>query len=351
MPRLTLTLPLATAAATLLPLVIAPTAAEAATDSVAPTLRITAPAYGGTTGVRVTLAGTARDNVALRRVTISLDGRPAVLASGLTSWRRTFTVSEAWHTATVRATDLAGRTTSRWVRFKASPSGRLMPTKTYKNWRLAMSDTFSTPVREGQFPGAAYGRRWITYDDHHPAGRGYYMPSKVLSVHDGMLDFRLHTENGRALVAAAMPLIPGKDQTYGRYSVRFKADAVPGYSGIFMLWPRSERWPDDGEIDFVEGHLDGQMNGYMHYARPEGGQQSIRNLGAWNRWHTATVAWMPGLVRFYLDGTLVATSTKLVPRTDMHWVLQTGVVSDGPMPDPSRTAHVYIDWVKQWSRV
>jgi hypothetical protein len=39
-------------------------------------------------------------------------------------------------------------------------------------------------------------------------------------------------------------------------------------------------------------------------------------------WHTAVIEWMPTVMSFYLDGTLLMASTKRVP-TSMHWVLQT----------------------------
>jgi len=39
---------------------------------------------------------------------------------------------------------------------------------------------------------------------------------------------------------------------YGRYAIHFKADPVPGYKTSWLLWPDSEKWPQDGEIDFPE---------------------------------------------------------------------------------------------------
>jgi hypothetical protein len=34
--------------------------------------------------------------------------------------------------------------------------------------------------------------------------------------------------------------------------VRFKTDSMHGYKGAWLLWPASEVWPRDGEIDFPE---------------------------------------------------------------------------------------------------
>ena len=155
-------------------------------------------------------------------------------------------------------------------------------------------------------------------------------------------------------VAAEMPKLPNGQygQTYGRYSVRFKNDVIPGYASAWLLWPNSEVWPNDGEIDFPEASLFGgkTINAFSHYANASGGQDwfgsSTVMTGAW---HTATVEWAPGSVTFYLDGTKMGTSTTMTPSTAMHWVLQTET-SYGTVPDNATSGHVLIDWVAQWSK-
>jgi hypothetical protein len=214
-----------------------------------------------------------------------------------------------------------------------------------------MCDDFVTPVPLGSFPGTVYGATWVTYDDHHPdtAGKGLMMPSRVLSVHDGMLDFHLHSENGLPLGAAALPLLPsGTGQTYGRYSVRFRADPLPGFASAWLLWPDSEQWPSGGEIDFPEGELTSSVNAFMHYANPDGGQDAFPALGSWQGWHTATTEWNPGKVQFFLDGALKATSTTQVPTEPMHWVLQ-NETAYGAVPAATTAGHLLVDWVVQWS--
>ena len=59
---------------------------------------------------------------------------------------------------------------------------------------------------------------------------------------------------------------------------------------------------------------------------------------------TAAVEWMPGSIKFYLDGNLIGTSTKYVPSHPMHWVLQTETTLDGYVPADSVAGHVQIDW-------
>jgi len=74
----------------------------------------------------------------------------------------------------------------------------------------------------------------------------------------GVLDNVIHTENGVHMVSAPEPVIPGGNPgvPYGRYVVRFRSDAIAGYKTAWLLWPNSDNWPTDGEIDFPEGNLD-----------------------------------------------------------------------------------------------
>ena len=207
----------------------------------------------------------------------------------------------------------------------------------------------------GNFPGTVYRSTWSVYPDgwKDTSGKGVYMPSQVLSVHDGMLDFALHVVNGTPYVAAPVPILPGAGSggglTYGRYSVRYRADSAAGYKTAWLLWPDSGVWPGDGEIDFPEGNLNGTIGAYAHYANSAGGQDAFETSVTSSAWHTATTEWMPGRINFYLDGVLIGTSTHQVPTHAMHWVLQTETSLNGVNPDPSVTAHVYVDWVTAYA--
>ena len=236
-----------------------------------------------------------------------------------------------------------------------SPSGQSVPTGDLSGWKLAMTEDFTKNAAIGSFD-KVYASTIESYQDgwKDTSKNGTYMPSKVVSAHDGMMDYYIHTENGVHMVAAEMPKLPNGQygQTYGRYSVRFKNDVIKGYKSAWLLWPNSEVWPNDGEIDFPEANLDGDtIDAFMHHASASGGQDwfgsSTPMAGAW---HTATVEWAPGSVTFYLDGAKMGTSTTMTPSTAMHWVLQTETALDGSTPSDSSAGHVLIDWVAQWSR-
>ncbi len=245
------------------------------------------------------------------------------------------------------------------------PGSETMPVGDQPGWRQVFAEDFNDGnVPIGAFPGPVYGTRWSeNYFDGTPdtAGQqqktnsGYY-PSKVLSVHDGVLDMYLHTENGVSMGAAPAPKLektserPYNSQLYGRYSVRFSADALKGFKVAWLLWPDSEQWPQDGEIDFPEGDLAGFLFAAMHGTDPSGKAiDNFQTQSSFTSWHTATTEWSPGRVEFFLDGRSIGVSTSATPNKPMHYILQTeSCLPVCPLPETS--GHVYVDWVAIWAK-
>jgi hypothetical protein len=219
-------------------------------------------------------------------------------------------------------------------------------------WKLAFTDDFTTPVAPGEFPSKV-SSRWWAYGPgwSDTSGRGVYTPD-IISQHDGVLDVHLHTSGGKHRVAAIVPRLPGgsSDQLYGRYAVRFRADAVRGYKAAWMLWPKSDIWPGEGEIDFPEGDLDETMSAFMHRDGATRGsdQDAFPTSVTFTDWHTAVIEWSPSAVRFILDGKVIGTSTARIPNSPFHWVLQNETSLD-VVPSDSAAGHVLIDWVAIWS--
>jgi hypothetical protein len=216
-----------------------------------------------------------------------------------------------------------------------------------REWTSVFREDFHADAALGDFPGEAYADRFTVYPDgwSDTSGRGRYAPSRVLSVSNGRLQWDMHTADAVPLGAAVLPTLPTYGQTYGRYSVRFRAEPVSGFGLAFLLWPDSEKWPRDGEIDFPEGELSGTIKAVAHHADVRGTTDPFRLTATFTDWHVATVEWRPGAVTFLLDGEVVGTSTTAVPSRSMHWVLQTG--SDGPNPpDPAARARIEIDWLE-----
>jgi hypothetical protein len=227
-----------------------------------------------------------------------------------------------------------------------------MPRGDIAGWHQIFTDDFTEDVPLGSFPDAV-GDRWRAYPHGWPdtSKNGAYEPGKVVSVGNGLLDVHLHTENGVHMVAAVLPRLPnaqgsGGGITYGRYAIRFKSDAVAGYKTAWLLWPDSETWPRDGEIDFPEGNLNGTISAFMHRLNgtSESDQDAYSTDARYTSWHTAVIEWLPTRVTFILDGKVIGNSTSRIPNTPMHWVIQTETALDG-VPSDSAAGHVQIDWV------
>jgi len=253
------------------------------------------------------------------------------------------------------------------------PSGAPMPTGDLPGWKQVFADDFTTSVPTGGFSGckaaptlmastcsglspSVASQLWAYPDgwpDHHS---GVYEPSKVLSIHDGMLDYYLHSSGGTHMVAAVLPKITGGINggglQYGAYAIRFKADPLNGYKTAFLLWPDSEIWPEDGEIDFPEGGLNGTIGASMHYMGGTSlGQQDIYPTGdTYTGWNTAVIEWTPQVCRFILNGQIIGTSYSLIPSTPMHWVLQAETVNGTP-PADNVSGHIYIAWIVAYTPV
>ena len=252
------------------------------------------------------------------------------------------------------------------------PSGVPVPTGNLPGWKQVFRYDFQQKVPLGGFSGCTAGPTILrsncsglpqsvrsnlwAYPDGWPDGNtGKYLPSRVLSIHNGMLDYYLHTTGRVHAVAALVPKIPGAVKGnglhYGAYAIRFRANSIPGYKVAFLLWPDSEIWPADGEIDFPEGNLDRTVDAAMHF---QGGRSLIsqdvyRSNATFSSWHTAVIEWTPTKCRFILDGHVLGTSVSLIPSTPMHWVLQVQTVAGAP-PADRVAGHVEIAWITVYRR-
>jgi hypothetical protein len=231
-----------------------------------------------------------------------------------------------------------------------APSGQAMPVGDVPGLHQVFADDFTKTVPLGSFPAAVSSTWGNSYPDGwtDTSGAGTYMPSKVISVANGVMNMYLHTVNGVHMVAAPVPTLP--TMTYGRYVIRFKSDSIPGFKTAWLLWPDSEVWPRDGEVDFPEGSLNGTISGYVHHQGAISGsdQYAVDTPTTYTGWHTAQIDWLPTGVTFSLDGNVVGATTTRVPNTPMHWVIQTE--TDYGAPPAAAAGNVQIDWVTAYTR-
>ncbi|MGH8967420.1 MAG: hypothetical protein ACRDXB_19120, partial [Actinomycetes bacterium] len=203
----------------------------------------------------------------------------------------------AWHQLQSDSERVADRT----CRPRCAP----MPIGDLPGWSQVFAEDFVTDVPVGEFPGTVYGDSWRSFEDGRPdtSGNGVHMPSKVLSVRNGVLDMFVHTEDRAHLVSAAIPKVPAS--AYGRYSVRFRADLLAGYKTAWLLAPDTNEIPGYPEIGWPEGNLDETMSARRRYAGPDAGGDRFATSAKFTDWHVATTTWEPGKVTFELDGRVV----------------------------------------------
>jgi hypothetical protein len=229
----------------------------------------------------------------------------------------------------------------------SSVPGQAMPLGDLPGWHQVFADDFSTPAPTGTFSDCVTGLgvandycsgladtpyfiRWFAYPDGWlgtPA-TGIYAPSRGISVKYGALRYYLRT------------------LLYGRYVVRARWDPLSSYHISFLLWPDSNQWPRDGEIDYPEANMaSSDVSAFMHWQNGTSG----RDQDAYDvhidpqQWHTYEIDWLPSSVSFYLDGQRIGTSTTNVPDTPMHWVLQTNTAQH-IWPDDTEAGQVQMDW-------
>ncbi|MEW1957311.1 glycoside hydrolase family 16 protein [Kineococcus sp. NPDC059986] len=228
-----------------------------------------------------------------------------------------------------------------------------LPRRDLPGWRQVLAEGFDTDLAPGGFPGPAYSAHWAGYDGFPDSSGSFrYATKDVASVHDGVLDLHTRTQDGTALGAGVVALVNGDGtwggRSFGRYSVRFRADPGAGWGAAFLLWSDGDDW-HDGEIDFAEGMTTAtSVDAHNHdLTTPAANALSVFTPGTWDQWHTATVEWTPQAVTFFLDGRRTGSSAT-VPTKPLHLVLQT--VTGKTVPPADSQAHVLVDWVAAWER-
>ena len=211
-------------------------------------------------------------------------------------------------------------------------------------WHKVFSGTFASGysrkiwTRYGGTPRCCQATRWSR--SHLVARRG------VMSLET----YRDPAFAGR-WVSAGMSMGRSLNQTYGKWSVRFRMDTGGGIGMCMGLWPKNG-WPP--EIDFAEessqyGHR-GVETATLHYGA-HNSQVRSRVAANFTKWHVISVAWTPHRLVYLLDGKRWGEVTgNPVPHQPMHLFIQTHVGSNGSggvMPALTQSRHVglHIDWV------
>ncbi len=205
-------------------------------------------------------------------------------------------------------------------------------------------------VFSGNFDSGFSSKIWTRYNGVPTCCSTTRWSRSHLVAKGGVMQLQDYRESGR-WVSAGMSMGRSLNQTYGKWSVRFRMDRGMGVGMCIALWPKSG-WPP--EIDFAEessqyGNRHVQT-GTLHYG-PHNSQNHAQVTSDFSKWHVMSVEWTPRKLVYLIDGRRWHTITgSIVPHQPMHLIIQTHVGSNGQsggMPSTALKGHVdlHIDWV------
>jgi beta-glucanase (GH16 family) len=199
-------------------------------------------------------------------------------------------------------------------------------------WKLVWNDEFNTPANTPPNPnywgyeigdGTVNGIPGWGNDELE-----YYTKNSENAATDGNgnlvvtakeADGSLTCYYGPCRYTSARLLTKNKfEVAYGRIEARIKVPSGTGlWPAFWSLGTDIDRvgWPQSGEIDIMEnvGRLPNEIFGTIHGPGYSGGQSYGRNYDfgrpVADEFHTYTVEWQPGEIRWYVDGILYHSAT------------------------------------------
>jgi len=135
--------------------------------------------------------------------------------------------------------------------------------------------------------------------------------------------------------------------TFGYFEARIwlpgNSDDVPSDWPAF--WADGQDWPEDGEIDVLEG-LDGELCYHFHYTGGgPGGCTSV--VGSTSGWHTYAAYWQPENITYYYDTTLVGNISSGVTSQPMYLIVDFAI-SNTVSPPIIVPATLSVDYIRVW---
>lgn len=256
---------------------------------------------------------------------------------------------------------LAGAVLIRGADPQAAPAGTHGPTGIPGQWTMIFEDSFEgTKLSSAWCPGwfgkgvtppvnsledAAYSSSHVTL----PGGGAVHLsltdtPITVNGDRYGHTGALLSTNPSDGCHGAD----PGFQFTHG--AVEFRAWLPASAGGIAnwpALWATGQDWPEDGEIDVMEG-LGGDAA--VHYKSSEmvdSPDNGVDVPGKWTEgWHTFAATWEHDRVTYYYDGKPVWTITEGIADSPLYLVIDYTINES----QPATPATMKVDYVRVWQR-
>ena len=147
----------------------------------------------------------------------------------------------------------------------------------------------------------------------------YYKPENAI-VEDGKLIIQAKKEayNNRDYTSAKLFSRGKGDWKYGKFEASIKLPEGQGFWPAFWMMPTDGAygvWAASGEIDIMEakGRIPGVTSGTLHYGgawpnnKYTGSSQTFPQGQSIAQFHTYSIEWEPGEIRWYVDGELFQT--------------------------------------------
>lgn len=240
-----------------------------------------------------------------------------------------------------------------------------------------------TLVWQDEFDEASLNTsRWsvVTGDgcDQNNCGWGnneleWYQAANI-AVGSGLLTItaRQQQSNGKNFTSARLRTAGKGDWTYGRVDVRARLPLGQGIWPAIWMLPTDQAyggWAASGEIDIMElvGHEPDRVVGTLHYGgqwpnNKYSGAPYILESGTFaDDFHTFSIEWELGEIRWYVDGKLYQTQTQWSTTAApwpapfdkrFHLILNVAVGGNWPGNPDATTSFpqtMEIDWVRVYS--
>ncbi|HVL61568.1 MAG TPA: chitosanase, partial [Microbacterium sp.] len=164
------------------------------------------------------------------------------------------------------------------------------------------------PVIDGDefdYSGAPRSDKWSMYDGPGHDGNGIRSPD-AFSVANGVLTCYGDNVNGGTTGGMAFE----RNTKYVRIEWRVRTYSINPSGGgnryhpVLIMWPQSDRWPQDGEYDFYECDCDSGK--YEHYEHIPGNDGSAQEYDSFDldiqNWHNVAFEWSKTGIKGFVDG-------------------------------------------------
>ena len=229
-------------------------------------------------------------------------------------------------------------------------------------WNLVWNDEFDGPNVDTS--------AWelLNRRDSQNHEKQYYLPEQI-SIVDGHLRITATDEELDGKLYRSGRMWTWQEWSYGRFEARADLPTTQGMWPAFWINPRGVPWPTGGEIDIMEnrGSQPYQTSSAYHWGTSVAAHQYVSHpytamdengdpVNFQDGYHTYAAEWEPGVIRYYVDGSLhltVTEQTAPIHATPKSIILNLAVGGDfGGDPNTTTVFPQYfdVDYVRVWQR-